>query len=50
MLIAATGHGFSDYYLVVLWSYKYQGRRKHFTIGPAKLDPKHYSIKCVGGR
>ena len=27
-----------------------QGRRKQFTTGPAKLDPKHYSIKCVGGR
>ena len=27
-----------------------QGRRKQFTTGPAKLDPKHYSIKCMGGR
>ena len=26
-----------------------QGWRKLFITGQAKLDPEHYSIKCVGG-
>ena len=28
----------------------YRGRRKLFTTGQAKLDPEHYSIKCMGGQ
>ena len=27
-----------------------QGWRKLFITGPAKFNPEHYSIKCMGGR
>ena len=39
-----------DNYLVVPLCELIQGRGKVFTTGGAKFDPKHYVIKCVGGR